>query len=173
MKSVVRSIEWLTSSVGLTVAWLIVPLGLAMGYEVFARYVFDAPTVWAYEIGYMIMGVHFLMGSAFTLQRGGHIRVDLIYSQLAPVRKAWIDLVAYAGLLLPFLVLITVYLWNYAYGALETGERTGASAWNPLIWPLRMIYVAAFVLLALQVVAELIKCLRVITGHAGDDESRG
>ena len=173
MKGVIRAIEWLTRSVGFAVALLVVPLALAMAYEVFARYLFNAPTIWAYEVGYMIMGVHFLLGSAFTLQRGGHIRVDLIYSQLRPVKKAWIDLVGYVVLMLPFLTLLTWYLWNYTWRALETGERTGASAWSPLIWPLRMIYVAAFALLALQVLAEAIKCVRMITGRADDDEERG
>ncbi len=173
MKSVVRAIEWLTRSVGFGVALLVVPLALAMGYEVFARYIFGAPTFWAYEIGYMIMGVHFLLGSAFTLQRGGHIRVDLIYSQLSTVRKAWIDLIGYVGLMLPFLTLLTFYIWNYAWKAFETGELTGASSWSPVIWPLRMFYVAAFALLALQVLAEAIKCARVISGRANDDEKRG
>lgn len=173
MKSVVRGIEWLTRSVGLAIAVLVVPLALAMGYEVFARYIFNAPTIWAYELGYMIMGVHFLLGSAFTLQRAGHVRVDLIYSQLGPVKKAWIDVVAYTALLLPFLTVLTYYLWSYAERALESGERTGASAWSPPIWPLRMFYVLAFALLALQVLAEIIKCVRVITGRADPDEKRG
>lgn len=173
MKSVVRFIEWLTASVGYAVALLVIPLALAMGYEVFARYLFGAPTIWAYEIGYMIMGVHFLLGSAFTLQRRGHVRVDLIYSQLSPKKKALIDLLVYAVLLLPFLVLLTNYLWDYAYHSLERGERTGSSAWSPIIWPLRMCYVAAFALLALQVLAEIIKSYRVITGGVDEDESRG
>lgn len=173
MKSVVRFIEWLTASVGYAVALLVIPLALAMGYEVFARYLFGAPTIWAYEIGYMIMGVHFLLGSAFTLQRRGHVRVDLIYSQLSPKKKALIDLLVYAVLLLPFLVLLTNYLWDYAYHSFERGERTGSSAWSPIIWPLRMCYVAAFALLALQVLAEIIKSFRVITGRVDEDESRG
>lgn len=173
MKNVVRYIEWLTASVGYGVALLVIPLALAMGYEVFARYLFGAPTIWAYEIGYMIMGVHFLLGSAFTLQRRAHVRVDLIYSRLSPTKKAWIDLLVYAVLLLPFLVLLTNYLWDYAYQAFERGERTGSSAWSPVIWPLRMCYVAAFVLLALQVLAEIVKAIHVITGRVDKDESQG
>lgn len=173
MRSVVRLIERVTATVGYAVALLVIPLALAMGYEVFARYLFGAPTIWAYEIGYMIMGVHFLLGSAFTLQRRGHVRVDLIYAGLSPKKKAWIDLVVYVFFLLPFLVLLTTYLWDYAYRAFETGERTGSSAWSPIIWPLRMCYVAAFALLALQVVAEIIKAVRVVAGHVEESESRG
>lgn len=165
MKALVVFLEQTTRSVGLVAALLTVPLALAMGYEVIGRYVFNAPTFWAYELGYMIMGVHFLLGSAYTLQRGGHVRVDLLYAHLSARKKAWVDLLGYTLLALPFLVMLTYSLWGYAYAALESGERTGASAWSPLIWPIRMFYVAAFALLAMQVLAEILKALSTIMGR--------
>ena len=55
----VRLIERITGSVGLIAAWVVVPLVGATVYEVFARYVLNAPTLWAYEVGYMAMGTNF------------------------------------------------------------------------------------------------------------------
>lgn len=162
MRTAIRAIEYLTSSVGFAAAVLVAPLALASCYEVFARYIFGAPTIWAFELGYMTMGAHFMLGSAYTLKKGAHIRIDLIYAHLRRKKRAWIDLIGYAGLLLPFLIVLTWYLWDYAYTALQTGERTGQSAWSPVIWPFRMIYVAAFGLLILQVLADVAKCIGVI-----------
>ena len=49
-------------------SFAIVPLVLATCYEVLARYLFGAPTIWAYEIGYTLTGSHFLLGMAYTLR---------------------------------------------------------------------------------------------------------
>jgi TRAP-type mannitol/chloroaromatic compound transport system permease small subunit len=162
MRAAIRAIEFLTGSVGLAAAVLVAPLVVASCYEVFARYIFGAPTIWAFELGYMMMGAHFMLGAAYTLKKGAHIRIDLIYAHLRRKKRAWVDLIGYVGLLLPFLAVLTWYLWDYAYTALQTGEQTGQSAWSPVIWPFRMVYVAAFGLLALQVIAEAMKCIGVI-----------
>ena len=70
MDAFVRTIERITGSVGIMASLLIVPLVLATCYEVMSRYVFGAPTVWAYEIGYTLTGSHFLLGMALRLTWG-------------------------------------------------------------------------------------------------------
>ncbi len=71
-----RSSSAFPASAGKLTAWLVAPLILATVYDVAARYLFNAPTQWAYEVGYMMMGAHALLGMAFTLREGGHIRID-------------------------------------------------------------------------------------------------
>jgi TRAP-type mannitol/chloroaromatic compound transport system permease small subunit len=156
--------------VGYTVSILIVPLIFATCYEVFARYVFGAPTIWAFELGYSVMGVHFLLGSALTLKRGGHIRIDVIYGRFSPKTKAAIDLFLYVVLLLPFLVLLSYWMLGYALDAYASGERTGQSAWNPVIWPFRILISSGVILLTVQVVAEILKC--VLSVFFDDDTGR-
>ena len=92
---------------GVIAAWLIVPLIGAMCYEVIARYVFGAPTIWAYELTYLLTGAGWLLGMAYTLSRGAHIRIDIVYLNLSPRAQAWIDVVCYVVLLLPFLIWLT------------------------------------------------------------------
>lgn len=169
-RSAVRWIEALTEGIGATGALLVVPLALAMCWEVFSRYVLGQPTIWAFELGYMLMGVHFLLGGAITLKRQAHVRIDLIYARLSPRTRAWIDLVLYVGLVLPALVLFCDRFWDYSAAAYLSGERSGMSAWNPPIWPFRMVILASFALLALQVLAECLKCLAAIGGR--DDYPR-
>lgn len=161
----VRWIEAVTETVGGAAALLVVPLILATCWEVFSRYVLGAPTIWAFELGYMLMGLHFLLGGAITLKRQAHVRIDLIYAQLPPTRRAMIDLVLYVCLVLPALVLLCLRFWDYASAAYLSGERSGQSAWNPPIWPFRMIILFSFIILALQVLAECSKCLAALSGR--------
>ncbi|MEX0760386.1 MAG: TRAP transporter small permease subunit, partial [Tistlia sp.] len=114
MRSLVKAIERVTSGVGYVTALIVLPLALATVYDVFARYVLLEPTIWAFELGYSLTGAHFLLGAAYTLKRGTHIRIDLIYARLSPRRRAVIDLVLYVGFFLPFLVLLTDALSDYA-----------------------------------------------------------
>jgi TRAP-type mannitol/chloroaromatic compound transport system permease small subunit len=157
MLQLVRLIERLTGSVGLIAAWVVAPLIVATVYEVFSRYVLNAPTLWAYEVGYMAMGANFLLGTALTLRDGGHIRIDVLYSHFTPKTKAIIDLLGLLILLLPISAWLTLHLWSYAWQAYLSGETTGASAWNPVVWPFRMVFFAGFAMLTLQALAEVIK----------------
>ena len=170
MRGVIAAIEGFTEGIGGLAALVIIPLVLATCYEVFARYVFGAPTIWAFELGYILTGVHFLLGGAITLKRQGHVRIDLIYDQLSVRKRALIDLVLYVALVLPALSLIFLRLADYATESYFSGETTGQSAWNPPIWPFRAIIAASFLFLTLQVVAEILKCLRKLRGAESADE---
>lgn len=173
MESIVRIIERITGSVGFITSLIIIPLIVATCYEVFSRYVFGAPTIWAFEMGYIITGTHFLLGAAIALLRGAHIRIDLIYSRFSEKTKAGVDLFFYLTLFLPFLVLLCESLFDYGFRSYLGGERSGASAWNPPIWPFRALLTAGFVLLALQVVAEALKCLAILRGRPIPGTQRG
>lgn len=171
MQLIIRLIEGLTEAVGGVAALIVVPLTLATCYEVFARYLFNAPTIWAYELGYTLMGIHFLLGGALTLKRQAHIRIDLIYANLSPRGQARIDLTLYLLLVVPALWLLTNRLGSYAWEAFSSGETTGQSAWNPPIWPLRFLITAAFILLLLQVIAECLKCIQVLRGQGPEQQT--
>jgi TRAP-type mannitol/chloroaromatic compound transport system permease small subunit len=156
----IRLIERISNISGVIAAWLIVPLVFATVYEVIARYVFNAPTIWAYEIGYLMTGSGFLLGMAYALSRDAHIRIDVIALTLSERTRAVIDLICYVGLLLPFLAWLTHLLWTRALTAISSGEKSGQSAWNPPLWPFRTVFFVAFALLLLQVIAEIAKCAR-------------
>jgi TRAP-type mannitol/chloroaromatic compound transport system permease small subunit len=158
----VRTIERISHFVGVIAAWLIVPLVFAAVYEVIARYVFNAPTIWAYEIGYLMTGSGFLLGMAYALSRDAHIRIDVFSVRMTDRTKAIIDIVCYVGLLIPFMLALTQVLWRRAIEAIASGEKSGQSAWNPVVWPFRTVFFIAFALLILQVLAEILKAVRVL-----------
>lgn len=172
MHVLVRLIERLSGGFGLLGAIIVAPLILATVYEVFSRYLFNAPTIWAYEIAYMAMGTNFLLGAAVTLRDRGHIRIDLLYARWPPRIQALIDIIGYTCLFLPVAWWVSWGLWKYAYYAFLSGETSGDSAWNPIIWPFRLVFFSGFVLLALQATAELIKAAYILAGRTPPGASR-
>ena len=92
MSPLVNRIERITTNIGIIAALTLVPLILTTTYEVLARDIFDAPTIWAYEVGYMLTGTHFLLGMAYTLQQGQFIRIDIFSQDMSAKTRALIDL---------------------------------------------------------------------------------
>lgn len=164
MQAVLRLIQSISRFSGETIAWLVVPLILATVYDVVARYAFNAPTQWAYEVGYMVMGAHALLGMAYTLRENGHIRIDAFTHRFSEGAKAIVDLVGYL-IVLPCLVWVTWSLWDYWTLSYRSNELSGQSAWNPVIWPFKLIFFVAFVLLVLQILAEVMKALMYLAGR--------
>lgn len=170
MRALLKFLDLISGTSGAVVAWLVIPLIGASCYEVFSRYVLDAPTLWAFEVGYMFMGTHFLIGMAYTLREGAHVRVDLYYARLSRKKRALIDAFTYLVLLLPFSVWLTVGLWEKVLRAYASHERSGMSAFNPVIWPFRAVLCTAFALLALQALAQLIRVYMILTNRASPEE---
>lgn len=167
-----RLLDRVSGTSGAVAAWLIVPLIAASCYEVFSRYVLAEPTFWAFEVGYMVMGTHFLIGLAYTLRENEHVRVDILYARLSRKARALVDAFTYVVLLLPLAGWLSFGFWEKVLKAYASQERSGMSAFNPVIWPFRLVMCAAFVLLALQAVAQLIRCYLALTERAPADEER-
>ncbi len=165
MEAVCRAVDRLSTVVGVVAAWLIVPLVIALCYEVVARYVFGAPTIWAYELAYLLTGSGWLLGMAYALAKSAHIRIDIVYLNLSPRKRALVDVIGYVLLLLPFLIWVATILDDRAIHAFRSGERTGQSAWNPPLWPFRTVFFISFAMLALQVVADTIRAVAVLLGR--------
>lgn len=147
---------------GRIVAWMILPLVLSLSYEVIARYVFNAPTIWAYDMTFMLYGSFFLLGAAFTLQRGGHVRTDSFYAEWSPRRQALVDLVCYFVIFLPFVGVFAFVGWGYFVKAWMTHETFVSSTWQPITWPFKLAMPVAGWLLLIQGVSECLKCLHTL-----------
>ena len=158
----VRAIDGLSTATGWLAGWLIVPMTVAVTWEVVARYAFHAPTRWSYEAGYMLYGAQFMLAAAYTLLKGGHIRTDVLYERWSARRRAGIDAACYVLFFFPGLLCILYAGGVEARHAWEIGERTGlrvAGVPVPMALLKAVIPVTA-VLLLLQGVSEVIRCAR-------------
>ena len=148
---------------GKIAAVLVLPLVFAMVFEVISRYVFSSPTIWAFELSYMMMGTIFLLGLSYALHVGQHVNVDFIHQRLHPRIIGAIDAIAYL-ILTAMLVWMTMTLVKNVEIVYRTGEGSGLSAWNPVIWPYRVIYVVGFAAFALQSFGKCLENILVVFG---------
>jgi TRAP-type mannitol/chloroaromatic compound transport system permease small subunit len=156
VRGLVRAIDGFSKLCGGLAACLVVLLIVLMMYDVVMRYAFNAPTLWGYDVNTFLMGASFILSVAYALSCDAHVRVDLLHPEGRPMVKVWVDAIGFV-LLLPVTAWITIALWHYALESYRTGETSGTSAWNPVIWPFRFILFLGFLAFTLQIVAELVK----------------
>jgi TRAP-type mannitol/chloroaromatic compound transport system permease small subunit len=159
MKNFLFFIDSLSTWVGKAFAWLIMVLTLGVSYEVLVRYVFRAPTTWAFDFSYINYGAMFLMAGAYTLSRGGHVRADVVYRFFKPRTQASLDLVLYIIFFLPAVAALIYSGWNYASTSIRFKEVSIFSPAGIPIFPLKALIPATGVLLLLQGIAEIIRCI--------------
>lgn len=144
---------------GRIIAWLIIPMVMSLVYEVVARYVFDAPTEWAYDMTFMLYGSFFMIGSAYTLYRKGHIRTDSYYGTWSPRTQGWVDTICYLVFFFPPLIAFLVVGWDYFLRSYLQGERIVTSPWMPIVYPFKLAIPVATLLLLLQGLSEFMKSI--------------
>lgn len=162
MDKLARMIDKVSRAVGKTFAWLFLPLTYTLVHEVVATKVFSRPTVWAFDMSYMLYGTIFMMGAAYTLAQDGHVRGDMLYRLWPPRVQAAIDLSLYILVFFPAMVAMLIAGWSYAYYSYSIGERSLQSPFGPIIWPLKMVIPATAFFLLLQGVSQVIKCVRCL-----------
>jgi TRAP-type mannitol/chloroaromatic compound transport system permease small subunit len=157
MALTVLVVDTLNLWIGRTVAWLVLPLMFAMVYEITARYVFVAPTIWAYDVSRMLYGAMFMLGAAYALSRGVHIRADFLYRNWSVKVQGRVDTILYLFLYFPALLIFAKISFDYAAVALARGERGMDTAWMPQLGPIKAALALGVALLVLQGIAELFK----------------
>jgi TRAP-type C4-dicarboxylate transport system permease small subunit len=134
-------------------------LVLAMIFEVFSRYVLNAPTLWAFDISYMLNGAMFILGCAYALRIDAHVRIDFLASRLKPAVQRWINGAFYLLLFAPILGALTWTAGKRTWHAFVTGEVEHVSPWAPLIWPFYSALAIGLAALTLQVLVDAYRYL--------------
>jgi TRAP-type mannitol/chloroaromatic compound transport system permease small subunit len=155
--AVIRSIDGITQWTGYLFTLLIAPLIVANVVEVFMRYVMNAPTSWALDVTTMSYGALFMLGAAYALLKGAHVRTDMLWEKFSDRKKGIIDSVAYLLFFLPSMaILFGISIDDFFY-SLSINEKSTSGIWQPVIWPLRAVIPLAAGLLFLQGISELMK----------------
>lgn len=154
---IVRVIDKMSDWSGRIVSYLVYPMVGALFYEVFARYLFHAPTEWAYDVTYMLYGTIFMLGAAYTQLNKGHIRTDMLYGKWSPKIQGKIDAVMYLVLFFPGMIFFLIAGIDYASHAWITQERATLSPWRPVVYPFKTVIPITAAMLLIQGVSEFIK----------------
>lgn len=147
---------------GKAFAWAIIIMSFGMGYEVFVRYALRDPTNWAFDLSYIMYGGLFMMGGAYTLSLNGHVRGDFIYRLWHPRTQAKVELVLYFIFFFPGIIALIAAGWKYASRSLRYMEVSVMSPANIPIFQLKLIIVAAGVLMLIQGISRVCRCIITI-----------
>jgi TRAP-type mannitol/chloroaromatic compound transport system permease small subunit len=169
MPSIDRGIDALTEKIGHYAALLNVPLIAVIVYEVVMRYLFNAPTLWAFEVTNFLFGVNFMLGFAYAHKYGGHVAVDVFEARLSPGPRTKLRILTNALFFLPTTTIFAVGSVIYAASSWADWEKNSTS-WAPALYPYKTLMALGFVALLLQGVSKLVADLRLLRSHGATAE---
>lgn len=170
-RGIIGFVDTFNEYVGKIVCWMLVPLCVAMVYEVLARKfgtnpaawfgsgeIIPKPTAWAYDISRMLYGAMFMLGAGYALARGVHIRADFIYRNWSDRTQGIIDLIMYSTLFMFGMAGLMYSGFEYFLSSLTPRwEVANDTAWAPYLWPIRLCIPLGAAFLLLQGVSEILK----------------
>jgi TRAP-type mannitol/chloroaromatic compound transport system permease small subunit len=162
MTRYIRFADAVSAWFGKAFAWLIVLMTIGTSYEVFVRYVMGRPTPWALDVSFIMYGTMFMMAGAYTLSRGQHVRGDFLYRTWQPRTQAKVDLALYFLFFFPGILALVFTGWKYASRSWGYGEVSVNSPAGIPIFQFKTVLVAAGVLLFLQGIAQVFRCIIAI-----------
>jgi TRAP-type mannitol/chloroaromatic compound transport system permease small subunit len=152
-------VDRVSAFVGKAFAWLIVVLTGIICYDVAARYLFRAPTSWAFDGAYILYGTLFMMAGAYTLSRNGHVRGDVLYGFFPPRFQAGVDLALYFLFFLPGIAALAWAGIDFAQFSWSLREHSSTMAGGPPLYHFKTLIPIAGGLVLLQGLAEVVRCI--------------
>jgi TRAP-type mannitol/chloroaromatic compound transport system permease small subunit len=163
MKKFLKVIDRMNELIGKAISFLILVLVSVIVYEIFVRYIFNSPTIWANEISQMVYGAYVILLGGYLQQRNGHVNVDILYQRFKPRTRAIINLFTWL-LFFAFCGVILLKGGEMAWDSFLYRE-TDPTVFAPPIYPLKMLIPLGALLLLLQGLVKYIGDIKVaITG---------
>ena len=156
-------IDRLTAAIGRAVAWLVLAVVLLQFALVVARYLFGVGSIWLTETVIYGHAAVFMLAAAWTLQLGGHVRVDIFYADASARTKALIDLAGSVLLLLPFVFVLLLLSVPYAARSWAIFEHSQETSGLPLVFVLKTLIPLFALLMALQGIAQAVRAAAVLS----------
>ena len=163
MAKLITGIDKFSKGVGYVVCWITMPLILGMVYEVLARKLFLAPTIWAYDMSRFLYGALFMLGAGYALSKGVHIRADFLYRNFKVKNHGLIDFTLYILFYFPGLIVFLYMTTGFLQESIMRGERGMDTTWMPYMWPIKSCLWLGIVFLLIQGISELFKSYYAMT----------
>ena len=163
MAKAIVSIDKFNKIIGNIVCWITIPLILGMVYEVLARKLFLAPTIWAYDMSRFLYGALFMLGAGYALSKGVHIRADFLYRNFKTKTQGKIDFWLYLLFYFPGLIVFLYMTTIFVQESIMRNERGMDTTWMPYMWPIKSCLWFGIIFLLVQGVSELLKSYYAMT----------
>ena len=157
LHTIVRSIDSFTDRSGRVLAWLGLAMAALTTLVVFLRYGFNFGSIAAQEAVTYMHACLFMLGAAYTLKVGGHVRVDIFYQRFSPRGQAWVNSLGGVIFLLPFCVFIFGVSWNYVMESWAIMERSPEAGGIPAVFLLKSLIPLMAANLFCQGLAEVLR----------------
>lgn len=162
-----RCIDRINEFIGKWVAWLILAAVLVSAGNAIIRKAFNMSSNAWLELQWYLFGAAFLLAAAYTLRDNEHIRVDIVYGMFSRRTQHLIDLFGHVFFLMPFTILMMLYLFPYAGLSYRSGEMSN-NAGGLILWPAKSLLLISFIMLLFQGVSEIIKKIAILRGKMDD-----
>lgn len=160
MTKMLHFIDLLNEYSGKIFGFAIIPMTIFASLEVFLRYVFERPTIWAWDVNGQLLAIMVVMCGGYALLNGLHVKVDVIVGRIPPRIGTVIDLLT--ALLFFFLCYVAIsQCWHQAWTSVAIRE-TKSSIWGPPIYPLKVMFVVGCLLLFLQGLAKFVRDIQCL-----------
>ena len=159
METWIRRIDTFSKSVGHAFAWCVLVLTASTCYEVFMRYVLNAPTAWAFDMSYMMYGALFMMSGAYAMSRNSHVRGDFIYRKWDPRTQAKVELTLSFIFFFPAVFAMVFTGSQYSFQSASILESSVNSPAGVPVWPLKLVIFVTGLTLLIAGIAEVMRCL--------------
>lgn len=174
MDKFTNAVSIINERLGEAFSYLIYPGIAILFFEVISRYVFNSPTIWAHGYSQRIFGTYFILIGAFTLLKGGHVRIDLLYNRFNKKVRTMLDILNYVFLLVWSLVLMRTG-WDYFMYSFRISEVDEMVLGHP-VYPVKFFLVIGAFLIFMQGLSMLIqKIVFLVRGdkieHRSDNHS--
>ncbi len=160
----VKYVDFVSEKFGRLAMYLVFLMIGVLLLDAVTRNVIRFPLSWCVEMAQFTMTAYYILGGAYSMQLGDHVRMDLIYDRCSEKNKARLD-VATSGCLLFYLVCLLIGSISSTIYAIETGQRK-FSMWNPSMIPIKCIMVFGIVLMLAQAISMLFKDIAKARGEA-------
>lgn len=160
VKRVIDIFDKINEWTGKGFSWTLGALLVLMVYEVISRRFFNSPTVWGIELSVQLFACNFMIAAGFTLLRGSHVKIDIIYSKFDQRTRAILDVISYIIFFFPFTVLVLYQGIDYAYKSWQIYERSWSACRIP-IYPIKTVIPITGFLILLQGISIFIRQLYI------------
>jgi TRAP-type mannitol/chloroaromatic compound transport system permease small subunit len=132
--------------------------------QVTLRYGFGRGMVALEELEWHLYAVAFMFGLSYAVITDAHVRVDLISSRLSAAARAWVEILGITTLLLPFIVIVIIYGWEFFVSSWVRNERSLAPMGLPYRWAIKAVIPLSFILFGLAALSRLTRTIQQVKG---------
>ncbi len=153
---------------GRILAWCSLAMALLTSAVVTLRYGFSTGAVAMQEAVTYLHGSLFMLGAAYALRQGAHVRVDIFYRDFSPRNKAWVDALGGIVFLLPLCILIFGVSLGYVADAWRIREGSPEPGGIPYLYVLKTLLPLMAINLALAGCADILRNAKRLIWETAD-----